>query len=295
MLSDNEDSLQARDYQRIASAIGWLTRHAEEQPALAELAGALNLSESHLQRLFTRLAGVSPKRFVQHLTLSAAKARLADGGALLPHAYALGLSGGGRLHDLFVTLEAMTPGEYRAGGAGLTLRWGVHATRFGPVVIALSPRGVCLAEFVDDDAPAVLRVAQRWPNARLVGEPAATAAIATRLFEPLAAASGQPLPLLVKGSNFQLQVWRALLTIPYGELASYRQIAAAIGQPGASRAVGNAVGANPLAWLIPCHRVIRTEGALGDYRWGLERKAALIGWEAAEVDRAAEPATAEEA
>jgi AraC family transcriptional regulator of adaptative response/methylated-DNA-[protein]-cysteine methyltransferase len=278
----------ARDYQRIARAIAWLVRHAGEQPNLTELAQALGVSDSHLQREFTRLTGVSPKRFLQHLTVSAAKDKLAhEPGALLSHAYALGLSGGSRLYDHFVTLEAMTPGEYRDGGAGLALDYGVHDTPFGPVLVAASARGVCLAEFVPDDDPAAAAhlLSLRWPNATRQYRPEVTKAVATRMFHPLAEQGTAPLALRVQGSNFQIQVWRALLQLPYGALASYQQLAGAIGKPKAARAVGQAVGANPVAWLIPCHRVIRAEGALGHYRWGAERKQELIGWEFAECER----------
>ncbi|TCP11371.1 DNA-O6-methylguanine--protein-cysteine S-methyltransferase /transcriptional regulator Ada [Crenobacter luteus] len=275
------EAADARGYRRVADAIVWLMRHAERQPTLAELAAALSVSESLLQREFTRLAGVSPKRFLQHLTVTAAKASLSGPGALLDHAYALGLSGGGRLYDHFVTLEAMTPGEYRDGGAGLALVWGVHDTAFGAALVAQSPRGVCLVHFLaDGEAPGAL-LGQRWPKAAVRHDAAATAAVAARLFRPLAEPGAAPLALRVQGSNFQVQVWRALLALPYGALASYGQLAAAIGRPGAARAVGGAVGANPVACLIPCHRVIRAEGALSGYRWGAERKAGLIGWEAA--------------
>lgn len=269
-----------RDYGRIRDAIRYLVANAERQPELAELADALHLSESRLQRLFTRWAGVSPKRFLQHLTCEAAKARLGEQ-ALLPLSHELGLSGGGRLHDLFVTLEAMTPGEYRNGGAGLAIEWSVEASRFGLVLVARTARGVCAAQFVADEMEAMAWLSRRWPKAALRYVPGGGAAVAAAMFEPLRADGQTPLALRVQGSNFQIQVWRALLSIPYGGFASYGQIAAAVGRPRAARAVGSAVGANPVAWLIPCHRVIRAEGALGEYRWGAERKVELIGWEGA--------------
>ncbi|KMN35138.1 MULTISPECIES: methylated-DNA--[protein]-cysteine S-methyltransferase [Chromobacterium] len=270
-----------RDYGRIRDAIRYLVVHADRQPELAELAGALHLSESRLQRLFTRWAGVSPKRFLQQLTCEAAKARLKDGQGVLSLSHELGLSGGSRLHDLFVTLEAMTPGEYRNGGAGLDMEWSVEASRFGPVLVARTARGVCAAQFVADEMEAAAWLRQRWPNAALKHRPGGGAAVAAAMFEPLQADGQTPLALRVQGSNFQIQVWRALLSIPYGAFASYGQIAAALGRPRAARAVGSAVGANPVAWLIPCHRVIRAEGVLGEYRWGPERKVELIGWESA--------------
>jgi AraC family transcriptional regulator of adaptative response/methylated-DNA-[protein]-cysteine methyltransferase len=271
----------ARDYQRIARAIGYLQRHANEQPDLAAAARHVNLSEHHFQRLFTRWAGVSPKRFLQHLTLEHAKTRLTAERGILDLAGAVGLSGPGRLHDLFVTLEAMTPGEYRAGGAGLAIRYGVHDSPFGAALIAITARGICGLRFLDGPGEGVELLRRDWPKAELRHDPAAIAPVSGRLFRPLASAPGRALALLVKGSNFQVKVWRALLELPFATVTTYGEIAARIGAPGAARAVGTAVGGNPVAWLIPCHRVIRESGALGGYRWGTERKAAMLGWEAA--------------
>ncbi len=270
------------DYARIAQAIDWLHEHAHNRPDLARIARHVGLSEHHFQRLFTRWAGVSPKRFLQFLTVEDARRRLAETRNTLDLAAAVGLSGGGRLHDLFVTLEAMSPGEARLGGAGLDIRWGVHDTRFGPALIAITIRGVCALQFLgneDEDGSALLATA--WHNARLIREPAATANIARRIFEPLDGTPAQPLSLLVKGSNFQVQVWRALLALPAGAVTTYGDLAQAMDMPDAARAVGTAVGANPVAYLIPCHRVIRATGALTGYRWGAARKAAMLGWEAA--------------
>lgn len=270
------------DYARIAQAIDWLHEHAHNRPDLARIARHVGLSEHHFQRLFTRWAGVSPKRFLQFLTVEDARRRLAETRNTLDLAAAVGLSGGGRLHDLFVTLEAMSPGEARLGGAGLDIRWGVHDTRFGPALIAITIRGVCALQFLgneDEDGSALLATA--WPNAHLIREPAATANIARRIFEPLDGTPAQPLSLLVKGSNFQVQVWRALLALPAGAVTTYGDLAQAMDMPDAARAVGTAVGANPVAYLIPCHRVIRATGALTGYRWGAARKAAMLGWEAA--------------
>jgi AraC family transcriptional regulator of adaptative response/methylated-DNA-[protein]-cysteine methyltransferase len=271
----------ARDYERIARAIGYLRHHAGDQPDLAAAARHVNLSEHHFQRLFTRWAGVSPKRFVQYLTVEHAKSRLATARDVLDVAGTVGLSGPGRLHDLFVTLEAMTPGEYKAGGAGLAIRYGEHETPFGPARIAVTARGICGLQFIDGESVAVEALRRAWPAAELRRDPAATAPVAERLFRPLAARPGGALALLVKGSNFQVKVWRALLELPLGSLATYGDIAERLGAPGSARAVGTAIGANPVAWLIPCHRVIRDSGALGGYRWGVERKAAMLGWEAA--------------
>lgn len=271
----------ARDYQRIARAIEYLQRRGAEQPELAEVASHVNLSEHHFQRLFTRWAGVSPKRFLQYLTLEHAKSRLAGSRNVLDLAGEVGLSGPGRLHDLFVTLEAVSPGEYKAGGAGLEIRYGTHDSPFGSVVIAASPRGICSLHFLDDGDDAAALIRAEWPRAELRRDAGTTAALAERVFHPLASQPGEPLALLVKGSNFQIKVWRALLALPFGAVATYRHVAASIGAPAAARAVGNAVGANPVGWLIPCHRVIRESGELNRYRWGTTRKAAMIGWEAA--------------
>jgi AraC family transcriptional regulator of adaptative response/methylated-DNA-[protein]-cysteine methyltransferase len=273
----------ARDYERVAAAIRFLERNAASQPDLSEIARRIHLSEHHFQRLFTRWAGVSPKRFLQFLTVEHAKARLAASRSLLDIAGDVGLSGPGRLHDLFVTLEAMSPGEARAGGAGLAITYGVHDSPFGPALVATTPRGVCGLHFVERDADAQSRrlLASDWPNAVLVADPGATRDCAARIFDPISSRSSRPLALLVPGTNFQLQVWRALLRIPSGCVLSYGDVAGSIGQPLASRAVGRAVGANPVAWLIPCHRVIRETGTLGRYRWGAARKAAMLGWEAA--------------
>jgi AraC family transcriptional regulator, regulatory protein of adaptative response / methylated-DNA-[protein]-cysteine methyltransferase len=273
----------ARDYERIGRAIAYLRRHADDQPDLAAAARHVNLSEHHFQRLFTRWAGVSPKRFVQYLTVEHAKSRLAASSSVLDLAGAVGLSGPGRLHDLFVTLEAMSPGEYRTGGAGLAISFGVHESPFGPALLALTARGVCGLRFVEGARDGAAWLSREWPGADLQHDEAGTAPIFERIFQPLSSTPGRPLALLVKGSNFQIKVWRALLELPLGSLTSYGQIAARVGAPGSARAVGGAVGANPIAWLIPCHRVIRETGVLGGYRWGIERKAAMLGWEAARI------------
>ncbi|WP_310446885.1 methylated-DNA--[protein]-cysteine S-methyltransferase [Thiobacillus sp.] len=267
----------SRDYARIAEAIAWLHAHRREQPDLAALARHLNLSEPHLQRLFTRWAGISPKWFLQTLTLEYARTQLAATRDVLSLSLAAGLSGPGRLHDLFVTLDAVSPGEAKSGGLGLTIRHGVHPTPFGEALIAASARGICKLHFLadGDDPESLLRA--DWPFATLHADAAATAPLIATIFH--AARPTAPLALWVKGSNFQFQVWRALLAIPPGGLTTYRTLAETIGHPRAARAVGNAVAANPLAYLIPCHRVIRESGALGGYRWGLVRKNAIQGWE----------------
>ena len=270
-----------RDYARVARAIEYLRRHADEQPDLTAAARHVHLSEHHFQRLFTRWAGVSPKRFLQYLTVEHAKSRLAASQTLLDVAGGIGLSGPGRLHDLFVTVEAMSPGEFKAGGAGLAIRYGIHASPFGAALIAASPRGLCGLHFVDGgiDPTALLR--RDWPHAELHHDPHGTASLARDIFAPFASQPAKPLALLVRGTNFQVKIWRALLALPLGSVTTYGDIARRLGEPGTARAVGNAIGANPIAWLIPCHRVIRESGEPGGYRWGQSRKAAMLGWEAA--------------
>jgi AraC family transcriptional regulator, regulatory protein of adaptative response / methylated-DNA-[protein]-cysteine methyltransferase len=270
-----------RDYERIARAIGYLRNHAEKQPDLSVVAREIHLSDHHFQRLFTRWAGVSPKRFLQYLTVEHAKTRLETSPSLLNLAGEIGLSGPGRLHDLFVSLEAMSPGEYKAGGAGLEIRYGVHETPFGPALIAVTTRGICGLHFLGDGDAGVALLREDWPRAGLREDIAGTAAIIARIFAPLQRADGKPLALLVRGTNFQVKVWQALLGLPAGALTTYGRLARQIGQPSAARAVGSAVGSNPIAWLIPCHRVIRESGELSHYRWGDTRKAVMLGWEAA--------------
>ncbi len=272
----------AKDYERISRAISYLAQNASSQPDLATVARRVNLSEYHFQRLFLRWAGVSPKRFLQHLTLEDAKARIAQSENLLDVVSGTGLSGPGRLHDLFIRIEAMTPGEHKAGGAGLEIGYGFYDSPFGRALIAYTPRGICALRFaegtVERDARNLLR--REWKAAHISPDPKTARELGTRIFDPFLGPPGKPLALLVRGTNFQLQVWRALLEMPSGALTTYGAIASRIGHPRAARAVGAAVGANPIAYLIPCHRVIRESGHLGGYRWGATRKAAILGWEA---------------
>ena len=276
---------RATDYERVSRAISYLQQNTSAQPDLATIARQMHLSEFHFQRLFLRWAGVSPKRFLQHLTLEDVKARIARSGNLMDAIVGSGLSGPARLHDLFLSVEAMTPGEFKARGAGLEISYGFHESRFGRAVIAFTTRGVCALHFLDGATreQALDLITMQWGAARIRHDPAGAGRLGTRIFDPLAAHTSKPLALLVKGTNFQLQVWRALLEVPAGALASYSGIAERIGRSGAARAVGTAVGANPVAYLIPCHRVIRESGHLGGYRWGETRKAAILAWEAARV------------
>lgn len=269
-------------YRQIAEAIAFLRQHHLDQPDLATVARHVHLSEYHFQRLFTQWAGISPKRFLQNLTVDYAKAKIAETKSLLDLTGDVGLSSPGRLHDLFVSLEAMSPGEFKAGGAGLEIRYGIHATTFGPCLLAKTARGICNLHFLEtpDRATAEHLLQTEWPGATLVADRQGTEAECRCMFTP---SPDRPLALAVKGTNFQIQVWRALLQIPLGGLTTYQGLAEAIGRPTAARAVGNAVGRNPVGYLIPCHRVIRASGEWGGYRWGNTRKTLLLGWEAGQA------------
>ncbi|WP_201279036.1 methylated-DNA--[protein]-cysteine S-methyltransferase [Leptolyngbya iicbica] len=277
-------STLASDYERVASAIAFIQSHHHHQPDLATIARHVHLSEHHFQKLFTRWAGVSPKRFVQLLTLENTKQRLTTTQSLLAVALDSGLSSPSRLHDLYVRFEAMTPADYRSGGAGLVISYGLHPTRFGTALIAQTDRGICNLLFCEphDFRRDVDWLKQQWPQAEFQQQPEHTQSVADRLNQSLAGDNQQPLTVLVKGTNFQIQVWRALLTLPLGGLFTYQDIANRIDKPKAARAVGTAIGANPVGYLIPCHRVIRATGDIGGYRWGPLRKTVMLGWEAAQ-------------
>ena len=264
------------DYERVAEVIRYLDAHQLEQPGLEVLARVAGLSEGHFHRLFTRWAGVTPKDFLQCLTAERARERLRQGASVLDAALDAGLSSPGRLHDLCVTLEVATPGEIKAGGEGWTIDAGFAETPFGLCCLGNGPRGVCHLAFVENEERG--EIERAWPRAKVRWDDAVAREMAAQVFQ-----TGQraDLKALVRGTPFQLRVWRALLKVPPGAVVSYRHLAAAIGQPSAARAVGTAVGSNPLAFLIPCHRVIRETGVMGQYRWGWERKRAMLGWEGA--------------
>jgi AraC family transcriptional regulator of adaptative response/methylated-DNA-[protein]-cysteine methyltransferase len=277
------------DYQRIAKAIHYLHGNALRQPALEDVAAHLQLSPAHCQRLFKRWAGISPKRFLQLLTLEQAKRMLGEGATTLEAAYGSGLSSVSRLHDHFVTLEAMTPGQYqcqyqgkRNGEPPVVIRHGVYPSPFGDVWLAVTERGICAMIFImEDDAENQIRqTLAQWPRAETVRDDQNLARLVKRIFNT-DKTSAEPLRLHVQGTNFQVQVWKALLRIPEGRVYSYGQLAAALGKPEATRAVASAVARNPVGYLIPCHRVIRNTGAIGEYHWGAVRKQAMLVWEAA--------------
>ena len=268
----------SQHYQLIEQAIQYIEANVHRQPELDEIASAIGLSEYHFQRLFTRWAGISPKRFMQFLTKEHAKELLARSENLLETTHQVGLSSLGRLHDLFVTTEAVTPGEYKSRGAGLTIRYGLHLTPFGKCLIAATERGICHLGFVQtSEGNAIDNLVADWKQAKMIEDYKSTAPLAARIF--LDRQPGSPLKLHLRGTNFQIKVWEALLNIPIGTVTTYEHIAAQIGNPNALRAVGTAVGHNPIAVLVPCHRVIRKAGEFGNYRYGAARKKALLAQE----------------
>lgn len=276
------------DFARIERAIHFLIASSHERPDLTRAAAQSGLSEAHFHRLFSRWAGVTPKQFLEAIATKSAKARLQDSQSILDASLGAGLSGPGRLHDLWVTLEGMTPGEYKLQGQGLTVRYGVHATRFGSMLIGLTDRGVChLSFFSGSDRSARIEILETLPLCAPVLDQRATLSAMKHagLMGTTPNSSAWPLRIYARGTAFQLKVWQALLAVPEGRAVSYGQLAQAIGSPGAARAVGNAVGSNPIALLIPCHRVIRESGVLHSYRWGEERKKWLLAREWADAKK----------
>ena len=270
----------SEDYLRIEQAILYLENHYKDQPELGEVAASIGLSEYHFQRLFTRWAGVSPKRFLQFLTKEGAKDLLDRSENLLDTTHQVGLSSLGRLHDLFVTSEAVTPGEYKSHGSGVTIRYGIHPTPFGKCLIATTERGICHLSFVQtSEGDAIDNLVSDWKQATMIEDFRSTVPLIEPIFDLRYSHRGKPLNVHLRGTNFQLKVWEALLQIPAGEVTTYAGIASRIGNPNATRAVGTAVGHNPIAVLIPCHRVIRKVGEFGNYRYGALRKKALLARE----------------
>lgn len=270
-----------RDYERVGDAIRYLEDNIREQPTLSDVAAAVNMSEFHFQCLFRRWAGITPKRFLQYLTVGYAKEALDESRSVLDTAFEIGLSGPGRLHDLFISCEAMTPGEYKEMGAGLIISYGFHSTCFGECLIFLTERGICGLAFVESNRDAALRnLGAQWSLATLRHEPGATAPYAEQIFGD-GFAPGPALRLVLKGTNLQVRVWEALMRIPPGHVTTYQALGTYLGKPTASRAIGSAVGRNSISYLVPCHRVIHKSGLVTGYRWGHVRKRALLGWEAA--------------
>ena len=279
MKTHSDSFVDSRDFRRIARAIRFIDGHFREQPRLAAIAASAGLSEFHFNRLFRRWAGVTPRQYLAFVTARAARGALAEDASVLEAAYAVGLSGPGRLHDLLVTLDAVTPGELKARGAGIEIRYGFADTPFGTAMIASTARGICHLGFEDRprERAAAAGLAAVWDRAHLTRSDEDAERKALEIFRAGHGASA-PIRLAVRGTNFQLKVWQALLEVGSEGPTTYRAVAEAAGAPRAERAVGNAVGANPVAWLIPCHNVLRSDGSLGGYRWGEERKRAMLAW-----------------
>ena len=285
MMNEMIDPYQPKDpedygFALVGRLLNWLAEHYREQPGLDEIAGQAGLSTYHLQRLFTRYVGVSPKKYIQYLTLEHAKRALDESRTVLDAAFEAGLSGPGRLHDLFVTHEAVTPGEWKRRGAGVEVRYGWHDSPFGECLIAATPRGVCGLAFngTGDRATTLADLATSFGEAQLVEDPKLTTPYAIEAF------GGGNLHLVLRGTPFQLKVWEALMRIPPGAVLTYSDLAARIGVPGSARAVASAVGRNPVSWLIPCHRVIRHGGTISGYRWEQDTKRVILAWEAAQTE-----------
>jgi AraC family transcriptional regulator of adaptative response/methylated-DNA-[protein]-cysteine methyltransferase len=277
-----EDISPDNDYARIRAALEFIGAQAKRQPSIEEIAAHVGLSPSHLHHLFQRWAGLTPKAFLQAVTIDHARRLLRDNASLLEASLELGLSGPSRLHDLFVTQDMMTPGEFKTGGAGLTFSYGFHPSPFGEAIAVVAPRGLAGMGFVDEAGreAALADMQRRWPKAAFHEDAAATAPYVRRAFDPAHWRADQPLRIVLIGSDFEVQVWRALLKVPLGAATTYSDVASEIGRPGAARAVGAAVGRNPISFVVPCHRVIGRSGALTGYHWGVVRKQAIIGWEA---------------
>ena len=273
----------AEDYSTVAAAIEFLTQNWREQPPLKEIAACVGMSETRFHKLFSRWAGISPKEFIRTLTLQHARGLLAGSASVLDTTYEVGLSGPGRLHDLFVHYEAMTPGDYKAGGEGLSIAYGFHDSPFGMCLAMATSRGLAGLAFCDGDDQARAATLEdmkgRWPKAQFFCDEAMTKKFTARSFKQENWSIEQPLKLVLIGSDFDVTVWQTLLKIPFGRAVTYGDIARHIGRPKAARAVGSAVGRNPISFVVPCHRALRASGAMGGYHWGLTRKHAIIGWE----------------
>jgi AraC family transcriptional regulator of adaptative response/methylated-DNA-[protein]-cysteine methyltransferase len=279
----------AADYDVVRRAIGHIRGHWREQPEIEAIAEAAGVTPTELHHLFRRWAGITPKAFLQALTLDSARQLLRDSASVLDATYEVGLSGPGRLHDLFVTHEAMSPGEWKSGGEGLTVWFAFHPSPFGNALVMATERGLAGLAFADPSAEeaTLAEMKARWPKASYVGDSARTAPIARRIFDPTLWQAEQPLRVVLIGTDWEVRVWQALLRIPMGRLATYSGVAGKVCSPAAARAVGAAVGKNPLAFVVPCHRVIGKTGELTGYHWGLTRKRAMLGWEAGKMAAAA--------
>ena len=274
-----------RDYDSVRSAIAFISEHWRAQPTIESMADAAGVTPDELHHLFRRWAGLTPKAFMQALTLDHAKGLLRDSASVLDAALDSGLSGPGRLHDLFVTHEAMSPGEWKTGGVGMTLRYGFHPSPFGTAIVIASGRGLAGLAFADpgEEQASLADMQRRWPRATYLEDSAGTAALAQRIFDTRLWRADQPLRVVLIGTDFEVRVWETLLKIPMGRAVSYSDIANKIRNPKASRAVGAAIGRNPVSFVVPCHRALGKSGALTGYHWGITRKQAMLGWEAGQV------------
>jgi AraC family transcriptional regulator of adaptative response/methylated-DNA-[protein]-cysteine methyltransferase len=279
----------AADYDVVRRAIGHIRGHWRDQPEIEAIAEAAGVTPTELHHLFRRWAGLTPKAFLQALTLDGARRLLRNSASVLDATYEVGLSGPGRLHDLFVTHEAMSPGEWKSGGEGLTVRFAFHPSPFGSALVMATERGLAGLAFADhgEEPAALADMKRRWPRAAYVEDSARTAAIAKRIFDPAQWQPQQPLRVVLIGTDWEVRVWEALLQIPMGRLVTYSDIAGKVRSPAAARAVGAAVGKNPVSFVVPCHRVVGKSGELTGYHWGITRKRAMLGWEAGQVGAAA--------
>lgn len=291
VVTDTEDRSKISaldDYGQIRKIIAYLSEDWRVQPSLERIAAEVGMSSTDCQKLFRRWAGISPKEFLQAITIDHARAMLRASASLLDTALETGLSGTGRLHDLFIDHEAMTPGDYKRGGEGLAISYGVHPSPFGMAVAMATNRGLCGLAFADTpDAvnPVKEELMARWPNASYISSPDRTGPIVTQIFSPARWSEEDPVKIILIGTDFEVRVWRTLLDLPMGSATSYAAVADKVCTPAAARAVGRAVGHNPIAFVVPCHRVLRKDGNLGGYHWGLTRKKAIIGWEAAQLKK----------
>jgi len=269
------------DYRRVEKAILFIEEHAGEQPGLDKVARHVGLSPYHFQRIFKRWTGVSPKRFLQFLTVERAKKLLHRSSSLLNTAFDVGLSGPGRLHDLFLSTESLTPGQFKSGGVGLVIRYGHCQSPFGLCLLAMTEQGICDLRFIDGGAKdlALRDLGEKWKGARLEEAQKEACDTVRRIFGQTGSSTPEPLLLYLRGTNFQIKVWEALLHVPEGAVISYSALAGKVGRRDAVRAVAGAVGSNPIAWLIPCHRVLRSSGEIGGYRWGIARKKMMLARE----------------
>jgi AraC family transcriptional regulator of adaptative response/methylated-DNA-[protein]-cysteine methyltransferase len=275
----------AADYAVVRRAIAFLSEHWRAQPEIEAIADAAGVTASELHHLFRRWSGITPKAFLQALTLDHARRLLRESASVLDATFEVGLSGPGRLHDLFVTHEAMSPGEWKTGGAGLTISYGFHPSPFGTALVMATERGLAGLAFADpgEEQAALADMRGRWPQATLAEDTARTAALARRIFDDKLWRADRPLRVLLIGTDFEVRVWETLLRIPLGHAVTYSDIAASIRAPKAARAVGAAVGKNPISFVVPCHRALGKSGALTGYHWGLTRKRAMLGWEAGKI------------